>query len=279
MVRLLKDDMKGICKLTHKPGIFVSSHLIPKALTKPEKSGLPFVQNGYGKRPSRRWSSWYDERLVTREGEDILAALDDWAIAELRKHKLVWSGWGPMQALADGHDAIGETGFGVRSVRDIDGKRLRLFFLSLLWRAAATVRPEFSEITIPSEDIERLRLMVLSSDPEPPTFYQIQLTQISTLGIIHNLTPLAMTKTIPAYGESPERTVAFFRFYFDGLVVHIHSDNTNQEITQQLGSLVVGLDSSITVSTVTYEISFQRKNLDRLIAEAYVKWPALMTKL
>jgi hypothetical protein len=74
----------GTCRLTGTKGKFVKSHLIPKALTRPEEPGLPLIQGGSGKRARKRWDSWYDSELVTREGEDILSALDDWAIRYLR---------------------------------------------------------------------------------------------------------------------------------------------------------------------------------------------------
>jgi hypothetical protein len=267
----------GVCKLTGRHGTFVSAHLVPKALTRPEASGLPFVESSSGKRPTRKWSSWYDNQLVTVEGEAVLAALDSWAIVQLRKHKLVWSSWGPMQFLAEDHDRMGDTGFGVRKISGLDGKRLRLFYLSLLWRAAASTHHGFSEIKLAPEEVEKLGQMLLANDPEPSTYFPIQLTQISTLGTVQNLTPLAQTKTIPAFDGAPARSVPFFRFYFEGLIAHIHPVPDDE--SYKLGSLVLGQEDTLTVSTVTYEISFQRKNLANMMAEAHQSWPEIMKKL
>lgn len=270
----------GICSLTKRRGKFVNAHLIPKALTKPAIAGFPFVENWSGSRPTRKWSSWYDNKLVTAEGEAILAALDNWAIPELRKHKLVWSGWGPLQSLPLGpdHDLIGNTGFGLRKVRGLDANRLRLFFLSLLWRAAASTHYGFAEIKLPPQELARLGDMLLANDPGAPSYFSIQLTQISTLGPAQNLTPIAQKKQIPAVGDVQEHSRPIFRFYFEGLVAHIHLDDAEYE-TNKLGPLVLGLEDSIAISTVTYEMSFQRKNLMKLMAEAYTNWPELMAKL
>jgi hypothetical protein len=49
--------------------------------------------------------------------------------------------------------------------------------------------------------------------------------------------------------------------------------------SQKLGPLVLGLEESIAIPTVTYEMSFQGKNLMNLMADAYMNWPDLMTKL
>jgi hypothetical protein len=211
------------------------------------------------------------------EGEAILAELDSWAIAQLRKHQLVWSGWGPIQSLSGDHDRIGDTGFGLRKVTNIDGKKLRLFFLSLLWRAAASSHPGFSEVTVETEDLEKLRIMLLAGDAGSPSYFSIQLTQISTLGPSQNLAPLARIKTIPAYEDVPEKLVPYFRFYFDGLAAHIHRQDNDD--AKELGAMVVGQTDTLALTTVTYAESFQRKNLGLLMAEAYRDWPELMTKL
>jgi hypothetical protein len=270
---------EGICSLTKRRGKFVNAHLIPKALTKPAVAGFPFVENLSGSRPTRKWSSWYDNRLVTAEGEAVLAALDNWAIPELRKHKLVWSGWGPLQSLPHGHDhnPMGNTGFGLRKVSGLDANRLRLFFLSLLWRAAASTHYGFAEIKLPPQELENLGEMLLTNDPGAPSYFSIQLTQISTLGPAQNLTPIARTKTIPAVGEVQEHSRPYFRFYFEGLVTHIHLDSEYE--SHKLGPLVLGQEESITITMVTYEMSFQRHNLMNLMAEAHTNWPDLMAKL
>lgn len=84
----------GTCKLTGESGPLVKSHILPKALTYGAEKGLPFAQAGRDYAPIKRWDSWYDPLIVTQAGEDILEAYDNWAIEELRAHRLVWSGWG-----------------------------------------------------------------------------------------------------------------------------------------------------------------------------------------
>jgi len=143
--------MIGVCKLTGKRGKYVKSHILPAALTSPKRKDRGVVQLGPNNRPTRRWSSWYDSCLVTKDGEDILASIDDLAIRELRKHKLVWSGWGPICALPESAMPMS-----VRVIEKVDVVALRLFFLSILWRAAATDRFEFSEISLPERELDIL---------------------------------------------------------------------------------------------------------------------------
>jgi hypothetical protein len=155
------------------------------------------MQLGSGRRPGKRWSSWYDEELVVQDGEDILSRLDNWAIVTLRAHRLVWSGWGaetyvPVRRMPP---KLGRLTY--RTVSGIDLQRLRLFFLILLWRAAATTRPEFAEIVLPAADLNKLGRMVIENNSKPVDFYPMALVQLSTRGPPHNLSPIAEQKPIP----------------------------------------------------------------------------------
>ena len=66
----------GQCKLTGTRGRYVNAHIIPEALTETLWNSKPLTQIGrYGRR-IKRWTTWYDSRLVTAEGEAILARYD-----------------------------------------------------------------------------------------------------------------------------------------------------------------------------------------------------------
>jgi hypothetical protein len=128
----------GVCKLTGNTGAFVKPHIIPKAFTATHDGKNPLTQAGIGVQPIRRWDSSYDTQLVIRDDEDILEKYDAFAVSELRNHKLVWSSWGPMISVCtDDLIQIDET-HGMRRITGINTLQLRMFFLSLLWRASAS---------------------------------------------------------------------------------------------------------------------------------------------
>jgi hypothetical protein len=274
MAKTKKRASEGICKLTNDRGKFVKAHLIPKALTRPAIAGAPFVETGLGRPPSRKWSSWYDHQIVIQKGEDHLSTIDTHGIAELRRHKLVWSGWGPMMTIPT--ESIGDTGWGIRRLVDIDGKQLRLFFISLVWRAAISNLPGFADVTLEEHDVERLRKIVLSGDTEPPEYFAITLTQISTLAEMHNLTPFHRTKTLRDRDGTVIKEVPFIRFYFEGLIAHVHPSEGESD---DWGPMLVGSGNELVVSTVTYERSFQKENMDNLASEALRDWPQRMIRL
>ena len=158
--------MRGICALTEEEGECIEAHLIPKVLTRPSHPGKPLLQHGSGKKPNISWDSWYD-KLVTIQGEHILTEFDTWAIRQLRAQKLVWSGWGNTQTLAEHYSPLPGSPWGVKRISGLNSHRLRLFFLSLLWRAAATFRYEFAEVELSTVDLETLRIMLVERSSTP----------------------------------------------------------------------------------------------------------------
>lgn len=255
----------GICKLTLTSGPFVRSHLIPDALTKAAIKGAPLMQFAAGKRPSRRWTSWHDEQLVTRAGEDILSALDTWAIRVLRRHSLIWSSWGEATPLPPHHPVARQSDISMRLLRDVDFARLRLFLLSLLWRAAATSRYEFAEVTLPDEHLEILRTALISGALPIEGFYPATLTQVSTVGPRQNLAPLSQVMPVPNLPGLGSHQQPIFRFYFDGLVVHFH--RSAARAMDGIRPLAVGASDSLVVCLVPYERSFQLMNLKEFLRE------------
>jgi hypothetical protein len=177
------------------------------------------------------------------------------------------------------HSVIGDTGWGLRRLKDIDFKKLRLFFLSLLWRAAATTHAGFVGMNLSPEELDELGSRLVNRDPGPPTYFSIHLNQLSTMGDGHNLTPIAQTKRIASVDDINEHSVPFFRFYFDGLIAHVHPNDDASDDPSSLGPLVLGQEEFTAVATIKYETSFQRENLLNLMGEAWRGWPELMLKL
>lgn len=199
----------------------MDSHIIPRALTRLSKTGEKSIEAGIGLGFKRRPDSWYDGKLVTRKGEDILSDIDSKAIKELRKHRLIWSGWAGDEKLRD-DEVISVDEYPKHRLISFDNPNvLGVYFLSLLWRAAASNRPEFAEIKLNEAVLEDLRNRVLHQNVGDPEDYPIQLFQIVTRGAPHNRTPLLEQK--PANPEIQDgEQVSYVRFYFDGLICHIH---------------------------------------------------------
>jgi hypothetical protein len=265
----------GTCRLTQTKGEFVRAHILPKAVTRPERPGAPLIQHGQGERPKKRFSSWYDSQLVTSAGENILRDYDTFGIEQLHQNKMVWSSWGPMTSLSTSDfKRLPGLSIGLRSIALVDGPRFRLFLLSLLWRMSETSLPEFKECKLPATDRERLRNMIVAGDAGPIEFYPTSLTQISTLGIPHNLAGLSQAVVYPG-----GLTSQIVRAYFDGLIVHFHKPGLRTQDAAALGPLVVGNEDRMTIATIDYESSWERSNLVANVMESMRDWPDRMQKL
>jgi hypothetical protein len=253
----------GQCKLTGVHGRYVASHIIPKALTD-SGEGKPLTQKGRNGRYIKRWTSWYDSRLVTAEGEAILASYDNWAINFFREKKLIWSSWGPIVQLeSPDHIWLPGPQVGIRQLRGVDCERLRLFFLSLLWRAAATSLFEFRLVSIPADELAQLREMVLHGRVEPYHFYPVTLIQLWTRSFPHNQAVGRLIKRQPMVDPVTEklvedslREIDHYRFYFDGLIAHMHI-NDDPEHVAGVGPVYVGPGNDLAVTTVRSEGSRQ----------------------
>ena len=211
-----------LCALTKTSGKFVKSHILPLALTRLERTGDKFVEAGIGLGIKHRSNSWYDNALVTRAGEDILADIDAKGIDILRKHKLVWSGWSNEQELQSDDQVLLDGKPQHRFINIHQARELQIFYLSILWRAAASSRPEFKDFSLNPEELEDLRIKVLNKDPGDFSEYPIQLFQIATLGIHHNRTPLLEQKEMADIEPIQHPIIDYARVYFDGLSAHIH---------------------------------------------------------
>lgn len=259
----------GKCLLTGKTGTFVKSHLTPQAFTAPVIPGAYFVTAGNRTRPTRAFTSWYDNRIVTRAGEDLLAELDSYAVSILRRHKLVWSGWGTGTRLdPDLHTMLSETQ-GVRKVRFEDAKKIRLFCLSLLWRWSVSKLAAATEINLSIDQQHQLRDMILASDAGDPCVFPIAFIQLSSRGETQNMAPVAMMKEIEYFDVGITKIVPFYRFYFDGLIIHF-------DMPEEVGlptAVMLGAEFEHMISTVMYEGSSQMANLHNVKQDVNHEFP------
>ena len=259
-----KPGSLGVCKLTGEFGQFVDSHIIPLALTRLSRTGEKHVEVGIGFGVKMRANSWYDGGLVTRLGEDILASIDSKGIEELRRHRLVWSGWTLDDRLSSDDLTPPGDHAGFRVVQIARPAVLQLFFLSLLWRAGASTRPEFKVVALDDDVLENIRQRVLSQDPGAFEDYQIQLFQLITRGVMHNRTPLLERKHTCNLDGSFGTEVSYVRFYFDGLVAHIHL-GVGIQFTAEYLSTCMRLEEATTVFAHEFEDSRTAANIREMV--------------
>ncbi|MEQ6924914.1 hypothetical protein AAUI01_04745 [Pseudomonas mosselii] len=263
----------GVCALLREEGQFAKSHLIPQALTRTDVRGERFIETAIGFRPIRRFTSWYDHQLVTQKGEQVLSEIDTHGIAELRKHKLVWSGWGKEKKLNTIDYSVqpdAENGLGIRLIENIDSHKLRLFFLSLLWRALSTKIKEFSHLDNIGVNLRTLRQIVATKARTPASYHPIVLSQLDSRGFTHNHTPTVQEIDFPFEGGI--RKALYYRFYMDGIVAHIYPEECNDLFLIAPVSFVGGAEA-LWVFTRRFEESKQYVDACEAIHDSARRWP------
>ncbi len=156
-------------------------------------------------------------------------------------------------------------GRGLRKLDGVDCARLRLFFLSLLWRAAATSLFEFDLVALPPDELAQLGEMVLHGQVEPYHFYPIVLCQLSTRNFPHNRSAVRLIKPElvpdPVTGNLSAdswRDIHYYHFYFDGLIAHMHI-NDDAEHVARAEPLFVGRENELLIPTLPSEESAEIK--------------------
>ncbi|WP_311791555.1 MULTISPECIES: hypothetical protein [Pantoea] len=255
----------GVCKLTGLKGAFVDSHILPRALTLLSKTGERAIEKRLEGPIKKRFQGWYDNQLVIDEGEKILRDIDDKAIKALRKNHLVWSGWPTYQdRLAENqmYIPINDEGFGVRILKNIDSSALKLFFLSIVWRAAASTRDDMSDVILHHDLVERLRLAVASKNLLNSEEFPVRLHQIGNRGVPHNRTPIIEIQNFDLSPYAP-REYLFCRIYLDGLIAHVALDGDNH-YSEKLGKFLLGADKELGVFVNSFEKSRTFSNLKKV---------------
>lgn len=278
-----KKPKSGICALLAKEGLYAKSHLIPAALTRPDQKGAHFIEAGRGMRPIRRPSSWYDDALCSREGELILSEIDNFGISILRHHQLVWGSWPPKKQTIQFRDYLTPDSPDAQLFRQFpisvdDAKRLKLFYLSILWRFLRSNRAEFSYLENIGVDLDELAAHIRSRTAPDRGHYLMCLHQLTTRGFTHNHGPTIQEMDVEVDGATV--TVRFYRIYFDGLVAHLYA--RSEPALPHFGteaSIYVGEADDLLVFTRPFENSFQLAGAEEAMKESFSLWPTHSARL
>jgi hypothetical protein len=201
----------GICKLCGEERVRVRSHIVPLAFHRHMQSDsamAPVVvgsaSNSY---PMRRPGGLYDEELLCDPCERRFGPWDQYGAEcllqgfETDAHRIAFNG----ETLA-------------YQINNWDEEKIRMFALSLLWRAAATTNSVFSRVTLGPYK-ERLRQLILAGTPGSPDDFSILLGRWLTRPENEKM---ALTQISP-YSWKLEG-INMSKLFLGGFVFYIKSD-------------------------------------------------------
>ncbi|MFH1995258.1 MAG: hypothetical protein ABIJ24_06155 [Nitrospinota bacterium] len=195
-----------ICKLTGIEGLGVKAHVIPKSFYLIDKTASPslrILSNVPGEYPKKAPVGVYDKTIVTAEGEHIFQEFDDYAC-----HLLIHE-FPNAEPLNDGEETA------AYFYKSFDYAKLKLFFMSMLWRSAASSHSMFKKVNLGSHQ-EVLRQAILSHNPGETDFFGV------VLAIFDD--PSKWAKIMDPF---PERIdgIRYYRFYLANIVAYIKVDS------------------------------------------------------
>lgn len=217
----------GLCKLTGREGPLAKAHIIPDAFMR-RASAAPFMERDGVSRSIKRFTGWYDRDILGGEGEALIAAFDD-AAAKC----FIDRGFTYRSRRHPGDLNVLRGGFLPNSVHEVTGvetRALRLFGLSLLWRAAVSTLPAMDLVTMRSERLHDIGERLLAGDPGPHLEFPVY------FGVFCDAQEL--TKVAP---YQPDKH-PFYRFFLDGIVAYV-SPRRTLLAAKRYGRLIVGGES------------------------------------
>jgi len=152
-----------ICKLTKKEGTPIKAHIIPKCffeIDPNEKGVTKLLSNTSYSFPKKTPNGIYDQSIVIDEGEKLFSKWDDYASNIFLKE-------------SEQYEKITHKGKEIAFQRkEYNYSLLKLFALSVLWRASVSSHYFFNKINLGPHE-EPIRQALLDNTPNDTDWYSV----------------------------------------------------------------------------------------------------------
>lgn len=158
-----------ICKLTQTEGKGVNAHIIPKSfysIDQDETQPMKLVTNIKGQYPKKCPIGIYDNTIVTEDGERVFSKWDDYASDLLINQKKSFT------PIENNGKCL------AYNIVEYDYTILKLFFLSVLWRASVSSQHFFRKVNLGPHE-PSIRESLLNGDPKDSDWYAVTVAKWS----------------------------------------------------------------------------------------------------
>lgn len=203
--------MTGTCKLCLRERRLIRAHITPVAFHRQMQGDIKqpplVISNNSAVHPKRSPGGLYDENLLCNECEHERFEPWDRYAAECLIHGIERDGrpFQPSENIALVFDSW-------------DQLKLRMFAISLIWRAAVTDNPVFSSITMGPHE-ERARQCILQGDPGSPEDFSVVLGRWITKP---EHADMGLTQFSPYRAKLKGINIA--KLFMGGVIVHVKCD-------------------------------------------------------
>lgn len=192
------------CKFCLEDKKCVEAHIIPNSLYEPllnDKRGMLIISNKPENYPKKQYTGIYDTNIVCEECERLFSKPDDYA-------KSFFSADIPEDSfIIDNSEKLAYI------IKNYDYHHLKLFFISLLWRASTSTQSFFSKVNVgPFEN--HIKEMIKNNDPGDENTFSVTLTRYDN--------PLAIGMLSPYRKKWSD--INYYTFYLRGWKAYIKVD-------------------------------------------------------
>ncbi len=184
----------------------IKAHIVPKAfyeISSQENGPHKLLSNIKGSFPKKLPVGFYDDTIVTNEGEDRFREWDDYAARILIKEA------------KNLEEIRNDDELKAWILPKYDYPLLKLFALSVLWRSHAAAHPAFSKVNLGPHEAT-IRNMLLNGDPGDTEQYSVHIVR----WLSHGFGPVFMDPFREKYGEG----VNYYCIYCGRYVLYVKVD-------------------------------------------------------
>lgn len=193
-----------ICELCGQDRKLIDAHIIPRSFFRIDPSDrIParLVSNVQGRYPQNIPKGIYDKGILCENCERTFSAWDDYGADLFIKN------WEAIQTLVAGSEQVGY------GLPEYDYVKLKLFFLSVLWRASVSTHPMFAKVDLGPRN-GPLKQSILSGDPGDMNHFGVVLEAFDD-------------NNVGMLDPHPERVLGlrFIRFYLSHVIAFLKVDS------------------------------------------------------
>lgn len=194
------------CKFCGNDKRLIKAHIIPEGFFRRQRQGkksLEIITNKAGEYDKKAPIGVYDQAIVCNDCENIWREWDDYAQKLLAEE--------PLNGQARYRDAKKIA----YMVKDFDYKKLKLFFISILWRASVSSQSFFSRVSLGSFE-KMAKEFITNNNPGDSEDFSVILSKFCH--------PLGKQSTMDPY-QYKKSGVNYCRFYLAGYIADIKVDD------------------------------------------------------
>ncbi|MEP7005926.1 MAG: hypothetical protein ABI810_08090 [Sphingomonas bacterium] len=190
-------------------------------------SDTPFMETDGQSRSRKRFTGWYDENILGAEGEALLARYDDAAASYFIDRGLTYRTRRSRLDLNLIVDPLLPDH--MYFLEDVDTNRLRLFALSLLWRAAVSTLEPFNKVVVSPAHLRDIAARLRAGDAGDYRDYPVRFAVFDGAEELTKIAPTIL------------RDQPSVRFFLDGIVCYVCPRRRWRKV-KEYGGLIAGYE-------------------------------------